>query len=181
MQTSISGNAADVLKNVPSITVDIDGNASLRGSTNFTVLIDNRPSVMDAQDALQQIPASTIESIEIITNPSAKFDAEGNAGNSSFINSNGESERGIISFGVRGGIDFNLGDNAKLNFGGRYGNRNGQRNSDLNYAQWSTSNPAVLNYLSSETSDRSGWYYALNTNYSHKFPLKGHEISSELF
>ncbi|MEJ2618387.1 MAG: TonB-dependent receptor, partial [Ignavibacteriaceae bacterium] len=80
MPTSISGNAADVLENVPSVSVDIDGNVSLRGSSSFTVLIDGKPSVMDAQDALQQIPASSIESIEIITNPSAKYDPEGSAG-----------------------------------------------------------------------------------------------------
>jgi outer membrane receptor protein involved in Fe transport len=80
MQTVASGNAADVLENVPSVTVDIDGNVSLRGSTSFTVLVDGRPSVIDAQDILQQIPASSIDKIEIITNPSAKFDPEGSAG-----------------------------------------------------------------------------------------------------
>ena len=80
MQTVISGNAADVLENVPSVTVDIEGNVSLRGSSNFTVLIDGRPSIIDAQDALQQIPASSIKSIEIITNPSAKYNPEGTAG-----------------------------------------------------------------------------------------------------
>lgn len=78
--TSISGSAVDVLENVPSIKVDIEGNVSLRGSTGFTVLIDGRPSVLDANDALQQIPASTIDNIEIITNPSAKYDPDGTAG-----------------------------------------------------------------------------------------------------
>src|SRR3972149_8794145 len=80
MPIVISGNAADLLENVPSVTVDIEGNVSLRGSSNFTVLIDGRPSVLDAQDALQQIAASTIDKIEIITNPSAKYDPEGTAG-----------------------------------------------------------------------------------------------------
>lgn len=79
-QTSAAGNAADVLENAPSITVDIEGNVSMRGSGAFTVLIDGRPTVLDAQDALQQIPASTIDNIEIITNPSAKYDPEGTAG-----------------------------------------------------------------------------------------------------
>ncbi len=80
MPTAMSGTAADVLENVPSVSVDIDGNVSLRGSTNFQVLIDGKPSVMDAQDALQQIPASAIKNIELITNPSAKYDASGTAG-----------------------------------------------------------------------------------------------------
>ncbi len=80
MQTVISGNAADLLENVPSVQVDIEGNVSLRGSQSFTVLIDGRPSVVDAQDALQQIAASSIDKIEIITNPSAKYDPEGTSG-----------------------------------------------------------------------------------------------------
>jgi outer membrane receptor protein involved in Fe transport len=80
IQTVISGNASDVLRNIPSVTVDIEGNVSLRGSVSFTVLIDGRPSIMSSQDALQQIPASSIESIELITNPSAKYDPEGTAG-----------------------------------------------------------------------------------------------------
>lgn len=80
VQTAISGNAADVLENVPSVTVDIEGNVTLRGSSNFQVLIDGRPTVLEPNDALQQIPASTIENIEIITNPSAKYDPDGTAG-----------------------------------------------------------------------------------------------------
>jgi outer membrane receptor protein involved in Fe transport len=80
MLTVISGNASDVLANVPSVQVDIEGNVSLRGSQSFTVLIDGRPSVLDAQDALQQVAASSIDKIEIITNPSAKYDPEGTAG-----------------------------------------------------------------------------------------------------
>ncbi len=78
--TVISGTAADVMENVPSVNVDIDGNVSLRGSSSFTVLIDGVPSVLDANDALQQIPAGSIQNIEIITNPSAKYDPDGTAG-----------------------------------------------------------------------------------------------------
>ncbi|MBI9071810.1 MAG: TonB-dependent receptor [Melioribacteraceae bacterium] len=78
--TSLSGSAVDILQNTPSVTVDVEGNVSLRGSTSFTVLIDGRQSILDASEALEQIPASTIENIEIITNPSAKYDPEGTAG-----------------------------------------------------------------------------------------------------
>jgi len=78
--TSASGTAVEILENIPSITVDIDGNVSLRGSTSFTVLIDNKPTVLDASDALSQIPASAIENIEVITNPSAKYDPDGTSG-----------------------------------------------------------------------------------------------------
>ncbi len=79
-QTAVSGTAVDVLENVPSVTVDIEGNVSLRGSGNFTLLVDGRPSVLEPNEALQQIPASTIENIELVTNPSAKHDPQGAAG-----------------------------------------------------------------------------------------------------
>lgn len=74
------GTAVDVLENTPSVQVDIEGNVSLRGSSAFTVLIDGRPSVLEGSEALQQLPSSIIQSIEIITNPSAKYDPEGSAG-----------------------------------------------------------------------------------------------------
>ena len=78
--TSASLSAVEVLENVPSIRVDIEGNVSLRGSTGFTVLIDGKPTVLDPSDALRQTPASTIENIEIITNPSAKYQPDGTGG-----------------------------------------------------------------------------------------------------
>lgn len=78
--TSASLTAVEVLENVPSIRVDIEGNVSLRGSTGFTVLIDGKPTVLDPSDALKQIPASTIDNIEIITNPSARYQPDGTGG-----------------------------------------------------------------------------------------------------
>jgi len=78
--SSISGNAVDILKNIPSIQVDIEGNVSLRGNSNFTVLINDRPTVLQPNEALQQVPATSIKDIEVITNPSAKYDPEGTAG-----------------------------------------------------------------------------------------------------
>lgn len=78
--SAAGGTAVEVLENTPSVQVDIEGNVSLRGSSNFTVLIDGRPSVLTGSDALRQIPASAIENIEIITNPSAKYEPDGNSG-----------------------------------------------------------------------------------------------------
>ena len=78
--SAVGGTAVDVLENTPSVQVDIEGNVSLRGSSNFTVLIDGRPSVLSGSDALRQIPSSALESIEIITNPSAKYEPDGMAG-----------------------------------------------------------------------------------------------------
>jgi len=102
--TAASGSAVDVLENVPAVTVDIEGNVTLRGSSSFTVLIDGRPSVLDANDALRQIPASSIENIEIITNPSAKYDPEGTAGIINII-----SKKNSLN-GVNGLISANVGD-----------------------------------------------------------------------
>ncbi|MGM0650848.1 MAG: TonB-dependent receptor domain-containing protein [Bacteroidota bacterium] len=78
--SNISGTAVDALQYAPSVQVDIEGNVALRGNSNFTVLIDGKPSILDATEALEQIPASSIKDIEIITNPSAKYDPEGTAG-----------------------------------------------------------------------------------------------------
>ncbi|MFB6318004.1 TonB-dependent receptor domain-containing protein [Saccharicrinis sp. FJH54] len=78
--TSAGGSAVDILANTPSITVDVEGNVTLRGSSNFTVLIDGKPTPFEATDALEQVPASQIENIEIITNPSVKYDPDGTAG-----------------------------------------------------------------------------------------------------
>jgi outer membrane receptor protein involved in Fe transport len=100
---SQSGTAVDVLQNIPSITVDVQGNVSLRGSTNFRVLIDNRPSILDPSEALQQIPASTIDRIEIITNPSARYDPEGLVGIINVITKKN------IQSGINGTGNLNLG------------------------------------------------------------------------
>lgn len=78
--TSSSGSAVDVLENIPSVTVDVNGDVALRGSNSFTVLIDGKPTVLDANDVLKQIPSSAIQNIELITNPSVKYDPDGTSG-----------------------------------------------------------------------------------------------------
>lgn len=80
---SEGGSATDVLQNVPSVQTDMDGNVSLRGSSGVRVLIDGKPSLIgggDVAQILKSIPASSIETIEVISNPSAKYDAEGQSG-----------------------------------------------------------------------------------------------------
>lgn len=80
---SEGGTATDLLANVPSVQTDMDGTVSLRGSSGVRVLVDGKPSLIgggDVAQILQSIPASSIESVEVITNPSSKYDAEGQSG-----------------------------------------------------------------------------------------------------
>ena len=101
------GTAVTVLENTPSVEVDIDGNVSLRGSSSFTVLVDGRPGVLSGSDALKQIPSSAIQNIEIITNPSVKYDPDGMAGIINVV-----MKKNIIS-GVNGVLNLNLGTGEK--------------------------------------------------------------------
>jgi hypothetical protein len=114
--TAASGTAVDVLENVPSVSVDLDGNVQLRGSSSFTVLIDGRPSILDASDALQQIPASTIDNIEIITNPSAKYDPDGTSGIINIIMKKNQFSgiSGVLN--SNGGFDDKYGADLLLNY-----------------------------------------------------------------
>ncbi|MBD3275830.1 MAG: TonB-dependent receptor [Candidatus Marinimicrobia bacterium] len=102
-----AGTAIDVLETAPSIQVDIEGNVSLRGSGNFRVLIDGKPTVLDAQNALEQIPSSSIDNIEIITNPSARYSAEGTAGIINIVMKHNALE------GMAGMVNVNAGANDK--------------------------------------------------------------------
>lgn len=131
-QTAASGFAVDILENVPSVTVDIEGNVSLRGSSNFTLQIDGRPTVLDPQEALQQIPASSIAYIEVITNPSAKYNPEGSTGIINIVMKEGGLTGSSGMVHVDGGINDKYGGNGiysykqedyTVNLGGNYHHR----------------------------------------------------------
>jgi hypothetical protein len=106
--TSMGGTAIDVLKNVPSVTVDIDGGVALRGSSNVTILIDGRPSGITGT-SLDQLPASSIETVEVITNPSARYNPEGMSG---IINIKLRKKREL---GLNGILTLNAGTGDKYN------------------------------------------------------------------
>ncbi|RBL90721.1 TonB-dependent receptor [Chitinophaga flava] len=123
---SIGGTATDVLKQVPSVSVDIDGNVSVRNGAP-TIFVDGRPTTL----TLDQIPADAIANIEVVTNPSAKYDAEGMSGILNIVlkknkkaGINGQLSAGVTSLGsTNTGIDFNL-RQEKFNFFINYGTRN---------------------------------------------------------
>ncbi|WP_121355127.1 TonB-dependent receptor [Flavisolibacter nicotianae] len=106
--TSAGGTAVDVMKNVPSVNVDIDGNVTLR-NTSPTIFVDGRPTTM----TLEQIPADAIESVEIITNPSAKFDASG--GTAGILNIVMKKNRRV---GYSGNVRANLDSRGRFGGGG---------------------------------------------------------------
>jgi outer membrane receptor protein involved in Fe transport len=99
------GTAVNALENTPSVQVDAQGNVSLRGSYDYIVLIDGKPSVLKGSEALKQINAASIKQIEVITNPSAKYESDGKAGIINIIQKKekmqGVSGTGSLSLGTR--------------------------------------------------------------------------------
>jgi len=107
-----SGDALDAMRNIPSLDIGVEGNVSLRGSENVNILIDGKPSGLTGSSRaaiLEQLPASSIESIEIITNPSARFNPDGTAG---IINIVMKKDR---KKGMSGGVSVGAGTNNKYN------------------------------------------------------------------
>lgn len=103
--SSTGMGALEVLNNVPSVTVDIEGQVSLRGNSGVTILINGKPSVLadEASNALGTITADMIESVEVITNPSAKYEASGTAGIINIVLKKEEKK------GVNGSVSLNTG------------------------------------------------------------------------
>ncbi len=106
------GTALDVLQNQPSVRVDPDGTVYLRGNSNFTVYVNGKPYPLQGSDVLKQISANTIENIELITNPSSKYDAEGSAG---IININLKAQK---DYSLSGILNLNSGTGDKYNADG---------------------------------------------------------------
>lgn len=127
--TTAGGSATDVLQNVPAVSVDLDGNVNLRGKSNVTVLIDGKPATLlgsDVTSALQSLSASSIESVEVITNPSARYDAQGTTG---IINIILKKDRKL---GVNGNVTLGAGTRDKYNGNASLNIRKGKWNVFIN-------------------------------------------------
>jgi ferric enterobactin receptor len=103
-ESAKGGSAVDVLKNLPSVTVNGQGDISVRGSTGFLVLVNGKPVLTDAQTVLSQLPANAIENIELITAPSAKYDPDGKGGIINIITKKGTTDGIGLVANVQGGL-----------------------------------------------------------------------------
>lgn len=129
--TNQVGNAEDVLRNMPGVSVDQKGNISIIGKQGIRVLVDGRPNAMaenDLQSFLKSIPANSIEAIEIVTNPSARYDAEGNAGIINIKLKKGKAD------GLNGNLSAGYGILNRYNGNGAINYRKGKFNVFANYA-----------------------------------------------
>jgi len=113
---SLTGSVSDVLSQIPSVQLDVDGNISLRGDSNVTILIDGRPSAQlqgsSLADVLQQMPANEIERIEVITSPPAQYKADGTAGIINIVTRRARAEGGS------GAVQANVGNHDRWSVGG---------------------------------------------------------------
>ena len=113
------GSVADVLDNVPSVSVDVEGNIALRGNENVRILINGKPSGLvglSGPQGLRSLPAESIEKVEVVTSPSARYEASGTAGILNIILKKEELEGFNGSFNLNGGYPTTYGGNATLNW-----------------------------------------------------------------
>jgi outer membrane receptor for ferrienterochelin and colicins len=111
------GTVSDVLSNIPSVSVDVEGNVSLRGNDNVKILIDGKPSnAINITEALRIIPADAIDKVEVITNPSARYDAEGGGGILNIVLKKGKNQGLNGTFIGTGGIPDNNGLSGTVNY-----------------------------------------------------------------
>ncbi|WP_196890720.1 TonB-dependent receptor domain-containing protein [Aureivirga marina] len=113
---SKAGSAIDILENVPSVGVDVQGNVSLRGNSGVNILINGKPSVLTSNGGLDQIPSESIEKIEVITNPSAKYEAQGTAGIINIVLKKNKKSGLAGSVKLEGGFPENNGINLNVNY-----------------------------------------------------------------
>ncbi len=188
--STMGGDATDVLRKVPMLAVDLDGNVSIRGSQQVRILINGKPSGMfstNVADALKMFPADQIKKVEVITQPGAKYDGEGSGGIINIIT------KGKNVEGVAGSMNASVGTrqnngNLSLNVGkGRFGFSTNwglfyslPNDADLSFSRVLTSGQTIYDYAGITNSSRLGFngsasafydfnaYNALNTSITYR-------------
>lgn len=167
------GTVSDVLDNIPSVAVSAEGNVSLRGNENVRILIDGKPSnAININDALRMIPADAIDKVEVITNPSARYDAEGGGGLLNIILKKGKTNglNGVIiattgypdNHGLSGNLNYKTGEfNLFTTQGYNYRNNPGNSLLETNYLNVGASSPNFIN----ETRDNDRINKGYNGNF----------------
>lgn len=164
--STAGASASEIMNNIPSVNVDQDGNISMRGNQNVRILVDGKPTQLDPKTLLKQIPSNSIDKIELITNPSAKYNPEGMSGMINIVlkknmqdGFNG-SYNGNITFArapkFNQGIDLNL-RKGKVNFFGNYG-----------YTDHRGYNWGLMEQLDDKSSQK---FDIVNDNKSHTFKV----------
>lgn len=164
--STAGASASDIMNNIPSVNVDQDGNISMRGNQNVRVLIDGKPTHLDPKTLLKQIPSNSIEKIELITNPSAKYNPEGMSGMINFVLKKNMQDgfngtyNGNITFAkvpkFNQTLDLNY-RRGKVNFFGNY-----------SYADQKTFNDGVMTQLDDMSSQI---FDIVNNNKTHTFKV----------
>ena len=178
------GTASDVLDNVPSVTVDVDGTVSLRGNENVRILVNGKPSGLvglSTTDVLRQLPADAIEKVEVVTSPSARYDAEGTGGILNIILRKGKAE------GFNASVNASLGDptlyagsaninyrsrkfNIFSNFGYRKSDAPGYSYNDLTYFKRS----GEVDYYRTEDTNWTRGRFSNNNNVGIEYYINDH-------
>lgn len=168
--TTQGGTAVDVLENIPSVSVDMDGNINFRGSSGVRIHINGRPSGLlgsDPKAVLDQIPASQIESVEVITNPSAKYDPDGVSGIINIV------LKKTKKVGVNAGVNLSWGVYDRLNGSASFNVRNDKINFFVNYGVnlyngyrnfYQTREQEIADTTNTLNQERKGTHYWLNQN-----------------
>ncbi|HRH51272.1 MAG TPA: TonB-dependent receptor [Panacibacter sp.] len=167
-QSAKGGTAIDVLKNMPSIAVNGEGNITLRGSSGFLVLLNGKPVQADIEIVLNQLPANAIEKIELITTPSAKYDPDGKAGIINITTKKGMGDGLSLIVNTQGGLPaiHTYGNkNKPVRFGG---------DATMNYKKNKWEISAGINYLRNDVAGyREGDVNTTINNIRTSFPSNG--------
>ena len=168
--TTAGATASEIMNNIPSVNVDQDGKLSLRGNQNVRVLVDGRPTNMDAAQLLKQIPSTSIKKIELITNPSAKYNPEGMSGIINIVlhkNSN-DGFNGSFNAGAtfaetpkfNNSLDMNY-RRGKVNFFGTGGTNFGVNYNDGFIQRFDNNSQQILNIVN----DNKSYLYKLGVDF----------------